>query len=301
MRSANSFGQALGSSLVGQLQSTPGETRASAVATTTAIAPLGGDAGQPFAALPEVPSFADASVAPAPAADSLSDVSGTPVGPESGITTYAIGDPNAPSVPNLEVTTTTDFSGPGAVAVPVPIEEAQAIAALQVQPTGTVTQPALLGPEIAADSNEAVKLNGVDYLGAGLGGYSALTDIALEKNNVEVAAKLGVKYGLPGLLNDFPAAVGGAIGLYGTINAYDEGNYKEAVQSGVGGLGGIAGAEALGAVGALAPFPVDLITAPAGAITGALLGTYYPEKLAGFLYDKGFDGILGLPKTPSGK
>ncbi len=59
LRPANSFGQGLGSSLVGQLQSTPGETQASAVATTTAIAPLGGDAGQPFAALPQIPSYAD--------------------------------------------------------------------------------------------------------------------------------------------------------------------------------------------------------------------------------------------------
>jgi murein DD-endopeptidase MepM/ murein hydrolase activator NlpD len=66
---ANSFGQALGSSLVGQLQSTPGETQASAVATTTAIAPLGGDAGQPFAALPQIPSYADTSAEAVPTPD----------------------------------------------------------------------------------------------------------------------------------------------------------------------------------------------------------------------------------------
>lgn len=125
-----------------------------------------------------------------------------------------------------------------------------------------------------------------DYLGAGLVGYTAVTDGMIERQGIRSATAYGVRYGMPALVSDLPAGIGGFIGLADTYAAYASGNDREAFRSGVGTLGAIGGAEAGMAAGALVPPPFDLVTVPVGGIIGAALGTWGGRNAGEHIYDE---------------
>jgi LysM repeat protein len=168
--------------------------------------------------------------------------------------------------------------------------------------TPQTTQNSLsLGGE-KQNSEAPFELGATDFVGAGLGGYSVITDKVMEYYKVESAGKFGIKYGIPAIVSDLPSAVGGAIGLIDVAKTFykareaGEGDYKETVQKAGGTLGGIAGAETGAAAGALfAPF--DIATAAVGAIAGGLYGSYKAANTAGKIYDQGFEGVLGTKPT----
>jgi hypothetical protein len=153
---------------------------------------------------------------------------------------------------------------------------------------------------VTAASTGSTGLSGSDYLGAGLGAYSALTDSFYTTVGISSRSVLGIQVGLPKLLIDIPGGVGAAIGVFQTLNAYNNGNYQEASEDGGATLGGIAGAEVGAGIGAVVGFGVfDPITVPAGGIIGGIYGAYKGGQLGGAIYNSGFMPIdQALPSTP---
>jgi phage tail tape-measure protein len=137
---------------------------------------------------------------------------------------------------------------------------------------------------------------GTDYLGAGLGTYSALTDSFYTAAGIRSASFFGVKYGLAAVLSDIPGGVAGLIGVFQTGSAYSSGDYLGASQAGGATLGGIAGAEAGAAAGSLFG-PFDVVTTPVGAVIGGVAGGYYGGRAGGSIYNTGFMP-LDQPSVP---
>lgn len=142
-------------------------------------------------------------------------------------------------------------------------------------------------------------LGGSDYLGAGLGTYSALTDSFYAAAGVNSASRFGIRYGLPALLSDIPGGVAGTIGVFQAYGAYTTGDYSGAVQASGGTLGGIAGAEGGAFIGGLFG-PAAFITVPIGAVAGGVYGAYMGSSVAGSIYNIGFEPLdQPGPNTPS--
>ncbi len=138
-----------------------------------------------------------------------------------------------------------------------------------------------------------------DYLGAFLGGYTAITDNLIEKSGIGSSAKYGVKYGVGSLVSDMPNAVGGTLSLLDTANSYHGGDYEGAFNNGTSGLGAIGGAEAGAAVGALGG-PLAPATVPIGTVVGALGGAYGGRKFGEWIQNTAFGWIANSNNSSSG-
>lgn len=122
-------------------------------------------------------------------------------------------------------------------------------------------KPIDLGQPIAASMMSGL-YGSVDAVESGLSLYSGALSVGM--NNLKVAgtdtAYLGVKYGLPSLLADVPAGVGGGIAIGQAYQAYKEGHIKEAGEKSISALAGIVGTE-LGAAAVEAGL-VTFVAAP---------------------------------------
>jgi hypothetical protein len=204
---------------------------------------------------------------------------------------WATGDTNL-SLPQTNIS---------ANSLPSTVDGNSGFTALQVNPaTGlpsfSYTNTALIGQSIS-EGNGFIQLETSDYVGAGLGAYSSMTDLLLKSAGAESAAQYGVKYGLPALLSDLPNGIGGVFSLIDTAKAYNAGNYEGAVNKGVSGLGAIGGGELGVYIGALVGggTPAEILTIPAGAIIGTLGGAFGGTALGQRIQSIGFDGIANIP------
>lgn len=141
--------------------------------------------------------------------------------------------------------------------------------------------------QAGAATPESSSLGAGDAIGSGLASYSTWTSQMLESNGVKTVSSFGIRYGLPDLLADLPGAVGGAIGLGETYVAYENGNNREALESGVGTIfsigGAEAGAEAGAMLGAVFP-PAELIAPVVGALIGGIGGAIVGHRLGDAAY-----------------
>jgi hypothetical protein len=267
-------------------------SRASAVATTTAIAPLGGDAGQPFAPLPQIPSYADEgddvdALIADNAGNTISEDDPVVSGAQQVADRYnqlsaSYGDAAELTAASYAITeedrtgTIIDLTG----TAPSEIQEDDSLAstALSISP---LTNDDFSGPSLdagsliqdGADLSINIGSGGIfsnlfgptDYVAAGLaitsGGHAALIDAQKIESSFFKIGAVPVKYGLPAVLADVPAGVGAAIGVGQAYQAYKAGETGEAGEKLSGSFGGVLG----GLAGELA------VAAYVGAAGGAAL------------------------------